>query len=81
MVAAGQIRRLSKGRFYKPQITESGELLPDTFQTIKKLIENIGYIAGYTVFNELVFGELKLLTQSCNVLQIGTAKIKKAIIR
>ncbi|MDR3341034.1 MAG: hypothetical protein LBT25_13285 [Candidatus Symbiothrix sp.] len=31
MVADKQIRRLSKGRFYKPQITESDELLPDMF--------------------------------------------------
>ncbi|KAA6314306.1 hypothetical protein EZS27_035060 [termite gut metagenome] len=80
MVAAGQIRRLSKGRFYKSQITESGELLPDTFQTIKDLIEKdgkqIGYITGYSVFNEL-----KLTTQVCNVLQIGTTKGKKAVMR
>ena len=39
MVAAGQIRRLSKGRFYKLQISEKGELQPDTFQLIKDLIE------------------------------------------
>jgi hypothetical protein len=80
MVVSGQIRRLSKGRFHKPQITESDELLPDLFQTIKDLIEKngklIGYITGYTVFNEL-----KLSTQYHKVLQIGTAKIKKAIIR
>jgi hypothetical protein len=80
MVAAGQIRRISKGRFYKPPITDSGELLPDTLEIIKDLIEKdgklIGYITGYTVFNEL-----ELSTQPCNVLQIGIAKIKKAIIR
>jgi hypothetical protein len=80
MVAAGQIRRLSKGRFYKSQTTENRGLLPDTFQTIKDLIEKdgkpIGYITGYSVFNEL-----KLSTRFYDILQIGTTKGKKAIIR
>jgi hypothetical protein len=80
MVAAGQIRRFCKGRFYKPQITESGELLPDVLEIIKDLIEKdgkqIGYITGYPVFKDL-----KLSTQSCGVLQIGTTKVKKAIKR
>ena len=39
MVAAGQIRRLCKGRFYKPQMSKFGELPPDTFQTVKDLLE------------------------------------------
>ncbi|MDR3326982.1 MAG: DUF6088 family protein, partial [Prevotellaceae bacterium] len=80
MVADKQIRRLSKGRFYKPQITESDELLPDMFQTIKDLIEKdgkqIGYITGYQIFNEL-----KLSTRFDNILQIGIAKGKKATVR
>jgi hypothetical protein len=80
MVAAGQIRRLSKGRFYKPQLTESGEVLPDISESIKDLIEKdgkqIGYITGHSVFNEL-----KLTTQVSNVLQIGTTRFKKAVIR
>ena len=80
MVAAGQIRRLCKGRFYKPLITESGELQPDILEIIKDLIEKdgkqIGYITGYTVFNEL-----KITTQVYNVLQIGILKVKKAIKR
>ena len=80
MVAAGQISRLCKGRFYKPQITESCELLPNMLEIIKDLIEKdekqIGYITGCTVFNEF-----KLTTQIYNVLQIGTLKVKKAIKR
>jgi hypothetical protein len=80
MVADKQIQRLSKGRFYKSQITESGELLPDIFQTIKDLIEKngkqIGYITGYQIFDEL-----KLSTQFDNILQIGTTKEKKTTMR
>ncbi|MDR1882189.1 MAG: DUF6088 family protein [Prevotella sp.] len=80
MVAAGQIRRLSKGRFYKPQMSNFGEILPDTFQIVKDLIEKngktTGYLTGYSVFNK--FG---LTTQVPVTLQIGMNKAKKSIVR
>ena len=80
MVAAGQIRRLSKGRFYKPQMSEFGELPPDTFQMVKDLIEKngkpIGYITGYTIFNKYA-----LTTQVPAALQIAVRKDKKPIVR
>ncbi len=80
MVAAGQIRRLSKGRFYKPQILEKGELQPDTFQLIKDLIEKngkpVGYITGDTIFNKYA-----LTTQVPSALQVAVCKEKKPIVR
>ncbi|MDR0332385.1 MAG: DUF6088 family protein [Dysgonamonadaceae bacterium] len=80
MVAAGQIRRLCKGRFYKPQMSKFGELPPDTFQTVKDLLEKnsktIGYLTGYSIFNK--FG---LTTQVPVMLQIATRKEKKPVIR
>jgi hypothetical protein len=79
MVGAGQICRLSKGRFYKPQMSEFGELQPDTFQMVKDLIEKngkpIGYITGYTIFNKYA-----LTTQVPATLQIGVRKDKKPIV-
>lgn len=80
MVAAGKIRRLSKGRFYKPEISQFGELQPNTYQIVKDLIEKngktIGYITGYSAFNDL-----GLTTQVPFALQIGTTNEKKAIQR
>jgi len=80
MVVSGQIRRISKGRFYKPKITEFGELPPDNYQLVKDLLEKngkvIGYLTGYTAFNEL-----GLTTQVPFALQIGVANEKKAIKR
>jgi predicted transcriptional regulator of viral defense system len=80
MVAVEQIRRLSKGCFYKPQMSNFGELPPDTFQTVKDLIEKngkpIGYLTGYSLFNK--FG---LTTQVPVTLQIAMQKVKKAITR
>ena len=76
LVKEGKIRRLSKGRFYKPKMTTFGELPPDSYQIVKDLLmengKRIGYITGYQVFNEL-----GLTTQVSAVLQIGTIKDKK----
>ena len=80
MVAEGRIRRLCKGRFYKPQISKFGELPPDTYQTVKDLLEKngkiIGYLTGYSIFNK--FG---LTTQVPVMLQIAVSKEKKPVTR
>lgn len=80
MVAAGEIRRLSKGRFYKPQTSKFGELPPDTSQIVKDLLEKdgktIGYLTGYSIFNKL-----GLTTQVPATLQIGVRKEKKPVVR
>ena len=80
LVKEGIIRKLSKVRFYKPQISKFGELPLDTYQVVKDLIEKdgklIGYLTGYAAFNDL-----GLTTQVPATLQIGTRKEKKAIVR
>jgi hypothetical protein len=80
LVAAGTIKRLSKGRFYKPEISNFGELLPDIFQTVKDLIiengKTIGYLTGYSIFNKI-----GLTTQEPITLQIATNKAKKSVTR
>jgi hypothetical protein len=79
-VSAGQIRRLCKGRFYKPQLSKFGELPPDTFQTVKDLIEKngktVGYLTGYSIFNNF-----RLSTQIPATLQIAVRKEKKPVVR
>ncbi|MDR2929159.1 MAG: DUF6088 family protein [Cytophagaceae bacterium] len=80
LVAEGILRKLSKGRFYKPETGKFGELSPDTYQTVKDLLVQdgklIGYITGYSVFNDL-----ELTTQVSAVLQIGMRREKKALMR
>jgi hypothetical protein len=80
MVAAEQIRRASKGRFYKSQTTEFGELPLDAYELVKDLLEKngriVGYLTGYTAFNEL-----GLTTQVPFVLQIGANDEKKNLKR
>lgn len=80
LVNSGQIKRLSKGRFYKPKETVFGELKPDMYQVVKDLLEannkTQGYLTGFSIFNQL-----GLTTQVANTIQIGVNNEKKAITR
>jgi len=71
LVESGKIIRLSKGQFYKPEITEFGNLRPQEYQVVKDLLEEdnrvIGYLTGVSAFNKL-----GLTTQVSNTIQIGT---------
>jgi hypothetical protein len=79
-VAKGKIAKLSKGKFYKPKVTEFGELLPSSYQIVKDFIEKdgklIGYLTGYSVYNELL-----LTTQIANIIQIGTNQYRRPLKR
>jgi hypothetical protein len=79
-VAEGFLRKLSKGRFYKPKTGKFGELPPDDYETVKDLLVKggrlVGYLTGYTAFNEL-----GLTTQVPFALQIGTYDEKKRLTR
>jgi len=73
MVQNGQLEKLSKGKFYKPEQTPFGELQPDQRQIVKDYLEKegrvlIGYLTGYSIYNQL-----GLSTQVSNIIQIGTA--------
>jgi hypothetical protein len=71
LVASGKINRLSKGQFYKPQVSDFGPLRPQEHQVVKDLLEEenklIGYLTGISVFNQL-----GLTNQVSNTIQIGT---------
>lgn len=80
MVKSGKIKKLSKGKFYKPKNSQFGELKPDIYQIVKDLLEKdgkvIGYITGYSIYTQL-----GLTTQVYNTIQIGVNSEKKATKR
>lgn len=75
MVASGKIMKLAKGKYYKPETTPFGNLLPDQKQVVKDLLEEngkiIGYLTGYSIYNQL-----GLTTQVSNTIQIGRNQIR-----
>ena len=80
MVVSGKIAKLAKGKYYKPESTPFGNLEPNQFQVVKDLLEEdgkvIGYLTGYSVFNQL-----GLTTQVSNTIQIGRNEIRTALKR
>ena len=80
LVTSGKIIRLSKGQFYKPEVTQFGSLRPSEYQIVKDLLEDdnkiIGYLTGVSAFNKL-----GLTTQISNTIQIGTNIDRKPMKR
>jgi hypothetical protein len=70
MVAKGKIAKIANGRYYKPETTPFGDILPDQKQVVKDLLEDngkiLGYLTGYCIYNQL-----GLTTQVSNTIQIG----------
>jgi hypothetical protein len=80
MAQAGGINKLAKGKFYKPEQTPFGELLPDEGQLVKDLLEKdgkiVGYLTGYPIYNRYL-----LSTQVAKIIQIGRNDVRPAIKR
>lgn len=80
LVSKGKINKISKGRFYKPEKSVFGELLPAQTQVVKDLLEEngkiVGYLTGLSVFN--TFG---LTTQVSNTIQIGKNNVRPSFKR
>ncbi|HUW91755.1 MAG TPA: DUF6088 family protein [Bacteroidales bacterium] len=80
LVASGKIVRLSKGQFYKPEISDFGTLRPSEYQVVKDMLEDeqkiIGYLTGVSALNKL-----GLTTQLSNTIQIGTNIDRKPMKR
>jgi hypothetical protein len=80
MVASGKIAKLSKGKYYKPESTPFGNLLPDQKQVVKDLLEEngkiTGYLTGYSIYNKL-----GLTTQVSNTIQIGKNEVRSSFKR
>jgi hypothetical protein len=80
MAASGEIAKLSKGKYYKPEATVFGNLKPNQNQVVKDLLENdgrvVGYLTGYSIYNQL-----GLTTQISNTIQIGKNEIRPSFKR
>lgn len=80
MVTEGLLRKIGKGRFYRPRQSIFGELPPMEAEIVKDLLEKdgkrIGYITGYSVWNQM-----GLTTQISGIIQIGTNTTKRNLKR
>lgn len=80
MVASGKIAKLSKGKYYKPETTPFGALLPPQEQVVKDLLEENGKVAGYLT-GYSIYNKLGLTTQVGNIIQIGKNETRPSFKR
>ena len=80
LVSKGKINKISKGKFYKPEKSIFGELLPAQTQVVKDLLEENGKIVGYLT-GLSIFNSLGLTTQVSNTIQIGKNNVRPSFKR
>lgn len=78
--SAGKLKRLSKGRYYKPRQSVFGEIGPSENELIKDFLvkdgKTIGYITGVRAF-----ASLGLTTQIASSITIGTNTPRRPVSR
>lgn len=80
LASKGKIAKISKGKFYKPEESNFGQLKPEVYQIVKDFLEkngkSIGYLTGYSILNK--FG---ITTQVSNLIQIGRNTYRPSLKR
>lgn len=80
MVDSGNLGKITKGKYYKPEATVYGPLEPGQNQVVKDLLESngkvTGYLTGYSIYNKL-----GLTTQVSNLVQIGKKDVRPQFSR
>ena len=79
MESRGEIKRLSKGKYYKPKEGMFGELLPSDAEVLRSYMKDMGYsyITGLKAFNKM-----GLTTQVPNVVTIaGDSSARKIKVK
>ncbi|MCH2216877.1 MAG: DUF6088 family protein [Flavobacteriales bacterium] len=80
MVINGEIAKLSKGKFYKPEVSQFGLLEPSHQQIVKDLLEKdskpLGYLTRLSIYNQL-----GLSSQNSHIIEIGRNTFKSPITR
>ena len=79
-VATGELQKVSKGKYYKPQKTVFGSLSPTPYEIVKDLLEKNGKIVGY-ITGTSAFASMGLTTQITSVITIGMSRYHRPTTR
>ena len=80
LAASGEIVKISKGKYYRPEQSPFGELPPNQYQVVKDLLERDGRIEGYLT-GLSIYNTLGLTTQVSNTIQIGRNEVRSSMKR
>jgi len=80
LVAKGELKKLSKGRYYKPRKTMFGILKPSASEIAKDFLEKDGKLIGY-ITGTAAFATMGLTTQITSSIMIGSNKYRRPLKR
>lgn len=80
MVERGELKKMSKGKYYKPRKTIFGELKPSPSQIAKEFLTDGDKITGYLTCNS-IYSSLGLTTQISSKVEIGSNRYRQPIMR
>jgi len=76
----GELKRVSKGKYYKPKKTIFGTLPPDSDEITKDFLQKGGVTIGY-VTGARAFAQIGLTTQISSSMLVGTNKYRRPMQR
>lgn len=80
MTRSGLVVKISKGRYYRPEITDLGIITPGQNEIVKDLLYcgevPVGYLTTYSIYNRL-----GLTSQVSSIIQIGKNDVRPAFRR
>ncbi len=79
-VQKGELKKIAKGKFFKPQVTVFGEVMPDISELVKDYLKQGDNIVGYITGTQ-AFAKMGLTTQISTEILIGTNNYRKPRIR
>lgn len=80
MVYSGDLHKISKGKYYKPEQSLLGETKPVTSELIKDLLQSEDNLIGYVTGTQ-AFASMGITTQISGSILIGTNKYRRPLKR
>ena len=80
MAIAGELCKVSKGKYYKPKDTLLGRIKPANSEIVKDFLEKDGKIIGY-ITGPQAFASMGLTSQISSTIIIGTGKYRRPLRR
>lgn len=80
MTIMGELKKVSKGKYYKPQETAFGVIKPSYEELVKDFLMKDGKTIGY-ITGAVAFSSMGLTTQISSNITIGTNKYRHPLVR
>ena len=80
LVQQGELKKISKGKYYIPKKTIFGTLKPADSELVKDFLEQDGKVVGY-ITGATAFAAMGLTTQISSSILVGSNKYRRPIMR